>query len=66
MPMAKCQETQQTVKSNDLGSKFLITQRADAERQSRILADQMKYKTGREWTGYVKEYSVDSRGRTSI
>ncbi len=66
MPMARCRETGQTVKSNDLSAKFSITQRRDAEQQSRTLAEQMQWKTGREWTGFVQEYSVMTDGRTSL
>ncbi len=64
--MARCQETGQTVKSNDLSTKFLITQRTDAERQSQTLAEQMKWKTGRDWTGFVQEFSVMADGRTRL
>ncbi len=64
--MARCRETGQTVKSNDLSAKFSIIQRRDAEQQSRTLAEQMKWKTGLEWTGFVQEYSVKGDGRTSL
>ena len=65
MPMARCRATGQTVKSNDLGSKFSLGQRADAERQAQTLAEQMQYKTGQNWRGFVQLYSVDSQGRVS-
>lgn len=66
IPKASCKETNQTVKSNDLGKKFSITQRTDAEREATRLAEQMSAKTGRKWTGYVESYSVDAWGRTKI
>lgn len=66
MPMARCRETQQIVKSNDLSSKFTPTQLKAARLQSQRLADQMQIKTGKTWVGFVQEYSVDSEGRTGL
>lgn len=64
--MARCRETQQIVKSNDLSSKFTPTQLKAARLQSQRLADQMQIKTGKTWVGFVQEYSVDSEGRTGL
>lgn len=64
MPMARCPETGQTVKSNDLGKRFGMDRRRDAELQAESLAKSMKYKTGKEWQGFVQLYTIDDLGRT--
>lgn len=66
MPMARCTETGQTVKSNDLGRRLGLESRQEAELQSKILAEQMSAKTKRTWTGYVELYTVDNVGRTRL
>lgn len=66
MPMARCRETGQTVKSNDLGARFTISQRSDCQRQAETLAAQMQWKTGQVWTGFVDTYTVDDQGRTAL
>lgn len=66
MPKASCKETGQTVMSNDLGKKFMITDRRSAELEANRLAEQMSAKTGRKWSGFVEAFMVDFNGRTKI
>ncbi len=66
MPKARCLETGQTVNANNLGTKFTLTQRIDAERESQRLAENMQKKTSRTWTGFVEEYTVATDGRTRL
>lgn len=66
MPKASCRETGQTVMSNDLGKKFTITDRAQAQLEAERLARQMTVKTGRVWSGFVESFTVDAQGRTTI
>ena len=66
MPKARCKETNQTVMSNDLGKKFMITDRRSAELEANRLAQNMEAKTGRKWSGFVEAFMVDFDGRTKI
>ncbi len=66
MPMATCRETNQTVKANDLGKKYAITERSFALLEAQRLAANMTAKTSRTWTARVEEYNTDSQGRTRL
>jgi hypothetical protein len=66
IPKATCLETRQTVASNDLVKKFMINQRHDAQREADRLAENMSTKTGRTWSGFVEQFTVDSEGRNRL
>ena len=64
--MATCRETKQTVKANDLGKKYSVTERSFALLEAERLAANMTAKTKRTWSAYVEEYNIDSQGRTKL
>jgi hypothetical protein len=66
LPKATCTETRQTVASNDLVKKFMINQRHDAQLEANRLAANMTTKTGRTWSGFVEQFTVDSEGRNRL
>ena len=66
IPKATCKETGQTVASNDVVTKFKFTQQHDAQREAERLAANMTTKTGRTWSGFVEQFSVDSEGRNRL
>lgn len=57
LPMAKCTETGETVKTQDLsGNRFTLRQRALAQEVADQIAEKMNQRTNKNWTGFVKEY----------
>lgn len=62
LPKATCLETRQTVASNDLVKKFMINQQRDAQLEADRLAANMSTKTGRTWSGFVEQFTVDANG----
>lgn len=64
LPKARCPETGETVKIQDLtGARYQLTQRSMAEDSARQLADRMAARTGRRWVGYVEAYVPSKRLR---
>lgn len=62
LPMARCLETGQTVKQQDLkGVKYDLAHRREAELMAEQLADSMQRKTGRTWSGFLKPYTPTAR-----
>ena len=66
MPKAHCAETGQTVMSNNLGNRFAQTQTRAAQAEADRIAENMRFKTGRAWRGFVESYTVDGQGRTKL
>lgn len=66
MPMARCLETQQTVKSNDLSQRYRVTERRFAMFEAQRLAENVSASTGRTWQAYVDEYTVDADNRVRV
>jgi hypothetical protein len=66
IPKAACKETGQTVLSNDLGKKFMIFERRDAQKEADRLAGQMSVKTGRTWSGFIETFTVEADGRNRL
>jgi predicted Zn-dependent protease len=50
------------VASNDLVKKFMINQQRDAQLEADRLAANMSTKTGRTWSGFVEQFTVDANG----
>lgn len=64
LPKARCPETGETVKTQDLtGARYQISQRTLAEDSARQLADRMTARTGRRWVGFVEAYTPSRRLR---
>jgi len=62
LPKAYCQETGQTVKTQDLtGGRYSLNQRQFAEEHAGRLAESMTQKTRREWLPLVVEYTPTYR-----
>lgn len=60
--MARCVETGQTVKQQDLkGVRYDLAHRREAELMAEQLAQSMQRKTGRTWTAFVRPYSPTAR-----
>ena len=66
MPMARCSETKQTVKSNDLGHRYTLNERQFALLEAERLAANVSTTTGKIWQAYVAEFSVDAAGRVKL
>jgi hypothetical protein len=66
IPLARCQETGQTVKSVDLAHRFPLSERTQAQLAAGRLAEKMQEKTGDTWTGSVDSYTIDSQKRTRL
>lgn len=64
LPKARCPETGETVKQQDLtGARFTLQQRILCEDQAQKLAAKMTAKTGRSWIGFVEQYTPTTRRR---
>jgi hypothetical protein len=62
LPKARCSQTGETVKEQDLsGARFTLQQRSLCELQAQRLADRMTARTGRQWTGFVEQYTPTVR-----
>jgi len=62
LPMARCIETGETVKTQDLtGTRFTERQRVLAEDMAQQLAAKMTQRTRRTWQGFVKDYTATQR-----
>ncbi len=55
---ARCPETRQTIKSQNLSGRYEVTQRADCQREANYLAQRMQQKTGKIWIGFVEEFTL--------
>lgn len=56
---ARCLETGQTVKSQDLsGRRFQLHEQQECQLVADRLADQMSYRTGNTWQGYCQRYTA--------
>ena len=66
MPLARCHETGQTVKSVDLAHRFTTAEHAPAQLIANLLAENMQKRTGDTWTGSVDTYTIDSQKRTRL
>jgi hypothetical protein len=66
IPLARCQETGQTVKSVDLAHRYPLSERTQAQLAAGSLAEKMQKKTGDTWTGLVDSYTIDSQKRTRL
>ena len=59
---ARCTETGQTVKAQDLtGARFTLQQRSLAEDSARQLAERMSARTRQHWEGFVEAYTPVAR-----
>ena len=58
---AYCQETNQTVKSQNLSRRFAAHERSAAMKEAEYLAEQMQKRTGRSWSPKVETYSLDNQ-----
>jgi hypothetical protein len=56
---AHCAETDQTVKSQNLSGRYEHYQRRECLQEAEYLAQQMQYKTGRFWRGFVEQYQLE-------
>jgi hypothetical protein len=62
LPMARCLETGETVKTQDLtGARFELGQRKLAEEQARVFADKLSIRTRKPWVGFVETYTPSQR-----
>ena len=62
LPKARCPETGESVKSQDLtGARFTVQQRSMAEEVADQIAAKMTARTGRLWEGTVVEYTPVAR-----
>ena len=61
MPMAHCQETNQTVKSQNLSRRFAQHERSAAVKEAEYLALQMQKRSGKNWSAKVETYSLDNQ-----
>ena len=58
LPMAKCIETGETVKTQDLsGNRFTVQQRVLAQEVADQIAKKMEDRTNKTWSGFLKEYT---------
>ena len=62
LPKARCPETGQAVKSQDLtGARFTVQQRSMALEVADQIAVKQSARTGRTWVGFVEEYTPLAR-----
>jgi hypothetical protein len=62
LPKARCVETGQTVKNQDLTeARFTLAQRSFAEEVAAQLAAKMSARTNQTWIGFVEAYTPTQR-----
>lgn len=62
LPKARCVETGQTVKNQDLTeARFTLAQRSFAEEVATQLAAKMSARTNQTWIGFVERYTPTTR-----
>jgi hypothetical protein len=65
LPKARCVETGQTVKSQDLtNNRFTLGQRSQAQEVADQLAVKMQQRTRLTWQGFVQQYKPSSFNRS--
>ena len=55
---ARCHETNETVKSQNLAGRYQHDQRQQCLLEAEYLAARMQHKTGRIWTAFVESYEL--------
>ena len=62
--IARCSETRETVKSQNLARRYELHERRECQIEADHMAEQMQRKTGKTWRGFVESYAlVNDRNR---
>ncbi len=56
---ARCLETRETVKSQNLSQRYRPWEKRDCQIEADYLAERLNKKTGRNWVGFVEAYSLE-------
>jgi hypothetical protein len=58
IPKARCRETGETVKSQNLVGRYQLTERWACQQEAEYLAQRLRAKTGRFWSAFIEVYEL--------